>query len=123
MKKKEKSSWVTTKFLIKELWPVIPLALMLPIIVSAMNSFENGQLTLSPFHDASECSYSPYNTYSNNTRGYTYWFGRCYVQVDHVYFTRQKCGTFGFSCYEASEEHGEMYSTTVCFKLRDGERC
>lgn len=69
------------------------------------------------------CAASPYNIYSNNTRGYTYLFGKCYVEVTEYYQTKEKCGFLGISCYEASESHWEGYTYEICFNYKTGERC
>lgn len=75
-----------------------------------------------------ECGVSKYNIYTNSTQGTKYFFGKCYVNdISGYYESKEVCkgGIFGIgqSCYESSETHLEPIPSTICFKLKNGERC
>lgn len=91
----------------------IVLVVVIMSVVTLMTSLDN----------SSKCANSPYNIYSNSTEGYSQIGNKCYVSILEHYETRERCGTLGISCYEASEPHTEAYYTSVCFNIKTGMRC
>ncbi len=114
-KKETKPKWYD--FYFSKSFPIPIKELILVIVIATF-----AVLMLPQESMAKECSYSKYNTYSNSTNGYNYFLGRCYVKVTMVYESTKECGFLGISCYE-TEPRTKMDYRTVCFKLKNGERC
>lgn len=97
---------------IKELIKIIIITSICIFLISFFNTINKGE----------ECVYSQYNTYSNSTEGYFRFFNKCYVTINIVYESTERCGFLGFSCYK-TEPETKMYNVKVCFNLKNGKKC
>ena len=70
-----------------------------------------------------ECNYSPFNPSNYTSSANRRFLDKCYIEYIDYYETKKTCGTFGFSCYEASEPYTRSFRYTKCFNIKTGEDC